>query len=70
MAVRGHNNAAGYCHHWYLTFDGNKCANPDTIETLDYSATTGDNHRAMNSKAALGSDCLLHQLSMCYFMQC
>ena len=48
--ARGHSNAAGYCHHWYLTFDGNKCTNPGTIEQLDYSETTGDFHRAMDSE--------------------
>jgi len=50
MAVRGHHNSPDFCHHWYLTFDGNKCANPDNIEVLDYSATTGNLHRAIDSK--------------------
>jgi len=50
MAVRGHHNKADFCHHWYLTFDGNKCSNPDTIEVLDYSATTGNLHLAVDSK--------------------
>jgi len=50
MAVRGHRNDIGYCNHWYLTFDGNKCTNPDTIEMLDYSPNLGDHHRTMSSR--------------------
>lgn len=50
MNVRGHYEVANHCHHWYLLFDGNKCTNPETIEQLDYSETTGDYHRAMDSK--------------------
>lgn len=50
MNVRGHYQAADKCHHWYMRFDGYKCTNPATIEQLDYSATTGDLHRAMDSK--------------------
>jgi len=48
MAVGG-NDAPDHCNHWYFTFDGNKCTNPDTIEMLDYSATAGDMNRAMES---------------------
>jgi len=64
MAVKGHSGVADFCHHWYLTFDGNKCANPDTIEVLDYSATAGDLYRAtdsrsINNNTLLNIDCLL-----------
>ena len=50
MNIRAHYQAAGYCHHWYLTFDGNKCTNPNTIEQLDYSESTGDYMAMMDSK--------------------
>ena len=50
MSVRGHYQAADHCHHWYLTFDDNKCTNPANIEQLDYSATTGDRHHPMDSQ--------------------
>lgn len=53
MNVRGHYNAPSYCHHWYITFDGAKCTNPETIEQLDYSETNGDLHRASDSKSLI-----------------
>jgi len=48
MTVGG-NDAPDHCNHWYLKFNGDKCTNPETIEMLDYSATTGDMNMAMGS---------------------
>jgi len=52
MAVRGHLLVANLCNNWYLTFDGNKCTNPDTIEMLDYSLSSVNHHQAMDSTLA------------------
>jgi len=52
MAVRGHLSVPDHCNRWYLTFDGNKCTNPDTIEMLDYSANIYDNRQAMDSESS------------------
>ena len=51
MSVRGHRGIAEGCHHWYLTFDDKICTNPSNIESLDYSATSGDYHSVTDSES-------------------
>ena len=50
-SFRGHHQAGGYCHQWYVTFDGHDCSNPMKITRVDYSSTTGDMHRAAMSES-------------------
>ena len=44
-SFRGHYHNPGYCHMWYVTFDGSACSSPMRIARYDYSATAGDCHR-------------------------
>ena len=50
ITLRGHPNDPDRCQLWQFRFDGNRCTNPGSIEQVDYSANTGNYHRAADSE--------------------
>ena len=50
ITLRGHPNDPNRCQLWQFKFDGNRCTNPGSIEQVDYSANTGNYHRAADSE--------------------
>lgn len=49
ICLRAHRHHAGGCNMWYLTFNQDRCTNPESLAAQDYSANTGDFHFASSS---------------------